>query len=143
MLFLLCGLCHEEGNLSTTDKVPDSDVIFISTLFQFQVVSGGVAANKYLRSKLWNLTRLFRHPLDFPPPHLCTDNGVMIAWAGMERLKAMDAGRFQVEKQKWLNGTEVCWTVEEQSALEPIPRLPLGTDISDKVKAMNIKIKRT
>lgn len=26
-------------------------------------------------------------PLIFPPPSLCTDNGVMAAWAGIEKLK--------------------------------------------------------
>ena len=25
-------------------------------------------------------------PLIFPPPNLCTDNGVMAAWAGIEKL---------------------------------------------------------
>ena len=26
-------------------------------------------------------------PLILPPPSLCTDNGVMVAWAGIEKLK--------------------------------------------------------
>ena len=52
------------------------------------VVAGGVAANRALRASLSNLAA--RHGLVFiaPPPVLCTDNGAMIAWAGLERLKA-------------------------------------------------------
>lgn len=49
------------------------------------VVSGGVAANSYLRDRLRNLA--IKHNLTFsaPPIRFCTDNGVMIAWAGLER----------------------------------------------------------
>lgn len=51
------------------------------------VVSGGVAANTYLRSALKNLAA--RYDLDFaaPPIRFCTDNGVMVAWAGLERFR--------------------------------------------------------
>ncbi|MGH7122781.1 MAG: tRNA (adenosine(37)-N6)-threonylcarbamoyltransferase complex transferase subunit TsaD [Stellaceae bacterium] len=52
------------------------------------VVAGGVAANRTLRDALAGLAT--RHGLAFvaPPAALCTDNGAMIAWAGLERLKA-------------------------------------------------------
>jgi N6-L-threonylcarbamoyladenine synthase len=47
------------------------------------VVAGGVAANVYLRGRLEGLgVRLVA-----PPIKLCTDNGAMIAWAGIERLR--------------------------------------------------------
>ncbi|MGH7072683.1 MAG: tRNA (adenosine(37)-N6)-threonylcarbamoyltransferase complex transferase subunit TsaD [Stellaceae bacterium] len=51
------------------------------------VVAGGVAANAALRARLADLAR--GTGLDFvaPPPWLCTDNGAMIAWAGLERLR--------------------------------------------------------
>lgn len=51
------------------------------------VVSGGVAANTYLRAALKNLAA--RYDLDFaaPPIRFCTDNGVMVAWAGLERFR--------------------------------------------------------
>jgi len=51
------------------------------------VVAGGVAANAALRRRLADLAQ--RHGLDFiaPPAALCTDNGAMIAWAGLERLR--------------------------------------------------------
>lgn len=51
------------------------------------VVSGGVAANTYLRAKLEKLA--LENDLIFaaPPIRFCTDNGVMIAWAGLERFR--------------------------------------------------------
>lgn len=51
------------------------------------VVAGGVAANKYLRTELEGLARSHGLKLVLPPRHLCTDNGAMIAWAGIEKLK--------------------------------------------------------
>ena len=50
------------------------------------VVAGGVAANAYLRRRLETLTVLHGVRLVAPPVELCTDNGAMIAWAGLERL---------------------------------------------------------
>lgn len=51
-------------------------------LFQlcFQVVSGGVASNQYVRRSLQLLADATNFTLVCPPPRLCTDNGVMIAW---------------------------------------------------------------
>ncbi|KAF2074757.1 hypothetical protein CYY_003945 [Polysphondylium violaceum] len=48
------------------------------------VVSGGVAQNQKLRKQLESISKKFRLPLYFPPTSLCTDNGTMIAWAGVE-----------------------------------------------------------
>lgn len=52
------------------------------------VVAGGVAANQYLKSALEGLVHSKGAVLKVPPPKLCTDNGAMIAWAGVERLNA-------------------------------------------------------
>lgn len=52
------------------------------------VVSGGVAANTYLRNKLKSLAEENNLEFAAPPIRFCTDNGVMIAWAGLERFKA-------------------------------------------------------
>lgn len=51
------------------------------------VVSGGVAANKFLLSRLEKVANSKNMVLKAPPLSLCTDNGAMIAWAGIERLK--------------------------------------------------------
>jgi N6-L-threonylcarbamoyladenine synthase len=51
------------------------------------VVAGGVAANAYLRHRLALLAETAKVRLVAPPQRLCTDNGAMIAWAGIERLR--------------------------------------------------------
>ncbi len=52
------------------------------------VVAGGVAANKALRSMLETLAAKNGFIFVAPPMALCTDNAAMIAWAGLERLRA-------------------------------------------------------
>jgi N6-L-threonylcarbamoyladenine synthase len=68
-------------------KSPSPEAPKISTV----VVSGGVASNRYLRHLLRAMldARGYAHiKAIFPPPSLCTDNALMIAWAGMEMYTA-------------------------------------------------------
>ncbi len=51
------------------------------------VAGGGVAANLALRTRLTALAAENDVAFVAPPPKLCTDNGVMVAWAGVERLR--------------------------------------------------------
>lgn len=51
------------------------------------VVAGGVAANRYLKENLEIQTAARGVRLVVPPAKLCTDNGAMIAWAGLERFR--------------------------------------------------------
>jgi len=51
------------------------------------VAAGGVAANTRLRARLAALAADAGLAFVAPPPALCTDNGAMIAWAGVERLR--------------------------------------------------------
>jgi N6-L-threonylcarbamoyladenine synthase len=51
------------------------------------VVAGGVAANRTLRGRLEALATRCGARLVAPPIALCTDNGAMVAWAGVERLQ--------------------------------------------------------
>ena len=51
------------------------------------VAAGGVAANTRLRRRLASLAESAGLRFVAPPPSLCTDNGVMVAWAGLERLR--------------------------------------------------------
>ncbi|MGH6835074.1 MAG: tRNA (adenosine(37)-N6)-threonylcarbamoyltransferase complex transferase subunit TsaD [Methylocella sp.] len=50
------------------------------------VVAGGVAANGAIRRALMRFCGEAGLRLVVPPASLCTDNGAMIAWAGIERL---------------------------------------------------------
>jgi N6-L-threonylcarbamoyladenine synthase len=50
------------------------------------VVAGGVAANMAIRAALSEEALRHGFRLVAPPARLCADNGVMIAWAGAERL---------------------------------------------------------
>ena len=52
------------------------------------VVAGGVAANREIRATLQTLSDQNDFTFVAPPMNLCTDNAVMIAWAGLERMAA-------------------------------------------------------
>jgi N6-L-threonylcarbamoyladenine synthase len=52
------------------------------------VVAGGVAANRTLKATLQRQCREAGFAFVAPPLKLCTDNAAMIAWAGIERLRA-------------------------------------------------------
>jgi N6-L-threonylcarbamoyladenine synthase len=51
-------------------------------------VAGGVAANRAIRDRLDALAQTAGLPFVAPPLRLCTDNAAMIAWAGIERMRA-------------------------------------------------------
>ena len=51
------------------------------------VAAGGVAANQALCARLTRLAQENNVFFAAPPPKLCTDNGVMVAWAGLERFR--------------------------------------------------------
>ncbi|KAJ7395586.1 putative tRNA N6-adenosine threonylcarbamoyltransferase, mitochondrial [Pitangus sulphuratus] len=86
------------------------------------VVSGGVASNQYIRKGLQNLADANDFALLCPPPRLCTDNGVMIAWNGIERLRA---------------GLGV---LHRTDGIRYEPKAPLGIDISKRVEEDSIKV---
>ncbi|RVD69380.1 tRNA (adenosine(37)-N6)-threonylcarbamoyltransferase complex transferase subunit TsaD [Mesorhizobium sp. M4A.F.Ca.ET.029.04.2.1] len=52
------------------------------------VVAGGVAANRTIKATLETLCAEAGFDFIAPPQKLCTDNAAMIAWAGIERLRA-------------------------------------------------------
>ena len=52
------------------------------------VIAGGVSANTSLREKLALTTKKLGGEVFYPRPEFCTDNGAMIAYAGLQRLKA-------------------------------------------------------
>ena len=57
------------------------------TGFKRLVMAGGVSANRTLRAKLAEMMQKRRGEVFYARPEFCTDNGAMIAYAGMVRLK--------------------------------------------------------
>lgn len=91
------------------------------------VVVGGVAANQELR-RLLNVIKERanaelierniggpRWEVAFPPPTLCTDNGVMVAWTGVELFQAGISN-------------------DRNADVHPIPRWPIGDPLLEKEK---------
>ena len=58
------------------------------TGFKRLVMAGGVSANRTLRAKLAEMMKKRRGEVFYARPEFCTDNGAMIAYAGMVRFKA-------------------------------------------------------
>ncbi|MDR2646407.1 MAG: tRNA (adenosine(37)-N6)-threonylcarbamoyltransferase complex transferase subunit TsaD [Holosporaceae bacterium] len=56
------------------------------------VMAGGVAANKAIRTALQNICNDYGLNFLAPPINLCTDNGAMIAWLGVEKFLANQYG---------------------------------------------------
>ncbi|MEM9060537.1 MAG: tRNA (adenosine(37)-N6)-threonylcarbamoyltransferase complex transferase subunit TsaD [Pseudomonadota bacterium] len=64
-------------------------------------VAGGVAANKALSAALNAAAEDAGFGLIAPPLKLCTDNGAMIAWAGLERFEAGMIGEPATPRPRW------------------------------------------
>ena len=66
------------------------------------VISGGVAANQYIKNRLSDNIANLGYRLISPPINLCTDNAVMIAYAGVERFNNGDYSSLDFEpKSRW------------------------------------------
>jgi N6-L-threonylcarbamoyladenine synthase len=50
------------------------------------IIAGGVSANQALRAALQSVTQSTGCKIYYPALKLCTDNGAMIAYAGMQHL---------------------------------------------------------
>jgi N6-L-threonylcarbamoyladenine synthase len=61
------------------------------------VIAGGVSANKQLRIELGKLAAKRGGEVFYPRTEFCTDNGAMIAFAGMQRLKNGDVSDLAVK----------------------------------------------
>lgn len=89
------------------------------------VVSGGVACNDFIFDSIKLLGDKLGYNVYRPPPEVCTDNGIMIAWNGIERLRHQG---------------HIITTVQLQDIQ---PTAPLGINIIDKVVAANLPTKVT
>ncbi|TDQ59619.1 O-sialoglycoprotein endopeptidase [Mesocricetibacter intestinalis] len=75
------------------------------------VIAGGVSANRQLRHSLSEMMQQLGGKVFYPQPQFCTDNGAMIAYAGLLRLK-------QGQKQDLSIEVKPRWAITELSALE-------------------------
>ncbi|MBK4714410.1 MULTISPECIES: tRNA (adenosine(37)-N6)-threonylcarbamoyltransferase complex transferase subunit TsaD [Tenebrionibacter/Tenebrionicola group] len=72
------------------------------TGFTRLVVAGGVSANRTLRAKLAQMMAKRRGEAFYAREEFCTDNGAMIAYAGMVRLKAGNIADLSVSvRPRW------------------------------------------
>lgn len=74
------------------------------------VVSGGVSANREIRSKLDKLMEKRQGEVFYPRLEFCTDNGAMIAYAGAQRLQAGQTSDLNF-------ATTPRWSLEELEAI--------------------------
>jgi N6-L-threonylcarbamoyladenine synthase len=66
------------------------------------VIAGGVSANVYLRETLEKVMTGMQGRVYYPRTEFCTDNGAMIAYAGMQRLKAKQYAPLDMRaKPRW------------------------------------------
>jgi N6-L-threonylcarbamoyladenine synthase len=70
------------------------------------VISGGVAANRYLLNRVRDTMGSFyacaEQHIVTPPINLCTDNGIMIAWAGLTRYELGKFDSLKLEpRSRW------------------------------------------
>jgi N6-L-threonylcarbamoyladenine synthase len=66
------------------------------------VIAGGVGANRLLRDQLTRIAEKEGWSVFFPRPEFCTDNGAMIAYAGMLRLTAGEHSPLAIEaRARW------------------------------------------
>ena len=66
------------------------------------VLAGGVRANRQLREQLAQMMDELKGEVFYPRPEYCTDNGAMIAYAGLQRLKAGQSVGLEVSvKPRW------------------------------------------
>ncbi len=103
---------HTLADLAASTQAAIVDVLVAKTVGALKargatrlVVGGGVGANHRLRSQLNDAARRLGVQVHYPPLHLCTDNGAMIALAAALRLQHGQAvlqrsGAFDV-KPRW------------------------------------------
>ncbi|MEM6161557.1 tRNA (adenosine(37)-N6)-threonylcarbamoyltransferase complex transferase subunit TsaD [Erwinia sp. P6884] len=72
------------------------------TGFKRLVIAGGVSANRTLRAKMAAVMKARGGEVFYARPEFCTDNGAMIAYAGMVRMKGGTRGELSVTvRPRW------------------------------------------
>lgn len=88
------------------------------------VISGGVACNNLLSKALNIICSELDYKFIRTPPKLCTDNGIMIAWNGVE---------------KWITDTDIIRDPDEIDKVKAESKATFGEDWRQKVESANIR----
>jgi tRNA A37 threonylcarbamoyltransferase TsaD len=86
----------------------------------------------YIKSRLEAVCAENRISMSIPPVSYCTDNGVMIAWNGCEKLLSTSQSEEAVIQTRQQDAVFF-------EGLRPIGKCKLGTDISSQIKLLQIK----
>ncbi len=100
----LCASFHQAVEEVLESRIANAIAQVKQEIPQLQsvVLSGGVAANQFIRNKLETVCADADTTLVAPPLSLCTDNGAMIAWAGLERFRAGETHALTVKpRARW------------------------------------------
>jgi N6-L-threonylcarbamoyladenine synthase len=86
---------HTKADIALAFELAVADIFSIKCRRALQqtgckrlVVAGGVGANRRIRETLRQMTASLGAQVYYPRPEFCTDNGAMIAYAGLVRLQA-------------------------------------------------------
>ncbi|KAM3962360.1 tRNA N6-adenosine threonylcarbamoyltransferase, mitochondrial [Aphomia sociella] len=89
------------------------------------VVSGGVACNNTIFKSIELIGKKWGYMVYRPPSRLCTDNGVMVAWNGVEKFRRKSG------------------IVSDIDLSDITPVAPLGKSLINEVKSANIAVRVT
>lgn len=87
------------------------------------VFSGGVACNDFIYQALSEMSLEFGFKTFRPSKKLCTDNGIMIAWNGLER---------------WMND-EQTYRMLDIDCINPVDREPFRNDFIEDIEKKSLK----
>lgn len=91
------------------------------------MISGGVACNNFIANALDIICSKLNYQLVRTPPKLCTDNGVMIAWNGVE---------------KWISNIDILRSESEIKNVNVENKAAIGEDWTKRVQLSKLKCKR-
>lgn len=95
------------------------------------VLSGGVAANRFLYQKMSDAAVPFGLEVVTPSPKLCTDNGIMIAYAGLLRFQKGWSSPWHTDARARWPLSEVTLQQEKDLTLEELGVQEVSCEMSD------------
>ncbi|CAF0886628.1 unnamed protein product [Brachionus calyciflorus] len=127
----ICASVQKAISIQLNDRLKRS-IIYLkykNVKIENLVVSGGVASNLYIRNSISKLANELGLVVSCPPVSYCTDNGVMIAWNGCEKLM--------------YNSKDIIYPNEQTEnffkSIKPQGKAEFGVDLTNKIKQLNIK----